>query len=124
MGCGAVAELGTGVVVSCLPVLPRFFQHFWPKLTRQFSRLTGPDTNTNPFSDGTDRRESSPQKHLPAHDQPDSWSRSTPSPLKEGTDVFEHDIQGKYAMRELLSPVPFERLMSDKSLPPTPDARA
>lgn len=37
MGMWTHAELSTGVVISCLPVMPKFFQHIGPKL---FSALT------------------------------------------------------------------------------------
>ena len=32
MGMWTYAELSTGIVISCLPVIPRFFQHFGPKV--------------------------------------------------------------------------------------------
>ncbi len=37
MGLGGTAELSIGVLVSCLPVLPRFVQHFGPVIIRSFS---------------------------------------------------------------------------------------
>ncbi len=33
MGLWADAELSIGIVISCLPVIPRFFQHIGPKLS-------------------------------------------------------------------------------------------
>lgn len=33
MGMWASAELSTGIVISCLPVIPKFFQHVGPKLS-------------------------------------------------------------------------------------------
>ena len=37
MGLWTLAEIAIGVIVSCLPVLPRFFQHAGPKVYRAFS---------------------------------------------------------------------------------------
>ena len=33
MGMWTYAELSTGIVISCLPVIPKFFQHVGPKLS-------------------------------------------------------------------------------------------
>lgn len=37
MGLWTWAEITTGIVVSCLPVIPKFFQHFGPKFFRALS---------------------------------------------------------------------------------------
>lgn len=37
MGLWTLAEVATGVIVSCLPILPRFFRYAGPKLYRAFS---------------------------------------------------------------------------------------
>ncbi|KAM0798522.1 hypothetical protein BDR22DRAFT_808975 [Usnea florida] len=37
MGMWTYAELSTGIVISCLPVIPRFFQHIGPKLSSAFT---------------------------------------------------------------------------------------
>ncbi len=37
MGLWTLAEVATGVIVSCLPVLPRFFRDIGPKVHRAFS---------------------------------------------------------------------------------------
>ena len=37
MGLWTLAEVATGVIVSCLPVLPRFFRDTGPKVRRAFS---------------------------------------------------------------------------------------
>ena len=34
MGMWTNAELSTGIVISCLPVIPKFFQHIGPQLSR------------------------------------------------------------------------------------------
>ena len=33
MGMWTYAELSTGIVISCLPVIPKFFQHVGPKIS-------------------------------------------------------------------------------------------
>lgn len=33
MGLWTYAELSTGIVISCLPVIPKFFQHIGPKVS-------------------------------------------------------------------------------------------
>ena len=33
MGLWSFAELATGVIISCLPVIPRFFQHVGPRIS-------------------------------------------------------------------------------------------
>ena len=37
MAMWAMAELSIGVVISCLPVIPKFFQHMGPKLSSAFT---------------------------------------------------------------------------------------
>ena len=37
MGLWAWAELAIGIIVSCLPVMPRFFQHVGPKVYKTLS---------------------------------------------------------------------------------------
>ena len=37
MGMWTYAELSTGIVISCLPVIPKFFQHVGPKLSSVFT---------------------------------------------------------------------------------------
>ena len=37
MGLWTLAELATGVIVCCAPVLPRFFRHTGPKIYHAFS---------------------------------------------------------------------------------------
>ena len=45
MGLWTLAEVAIGVIVSCLPVLPRFFQDIGPKVCRAFSIETKPSSN-------------------------------------------------------------------------------
>ena len=44
MGLWTLAEVAAGVIVSCLPVLPRFFQDMGPKIYRAFSVRTKPSS--------------------------------------------------------------------------------
>lgn len=95
MGLGATAELSIGVVVSCLPVLPRFVRHFGPKITRSFSFHS---TSTL----GTSRRGRFAHKlncllgRAPATEQHHSWSRSTTSVPRIDSNTVEQEIDGNY----------------------------
>ena len=40
MGLWTFAELATGFIISCLPVIPKFFQHIWPKVSRALSVMS------------------------------------------------------------------------------------
>ena len=40
MGLWTFAELATGFIISCLPVIPKFFQHMWPKVSRALSIMS------------------------------------------------------------------------------------
>ena len=42
MGLWTAAELATGFIISCLPVIPKFFQHMWPKVSRTLSVMSKP----------------------------------------------------------------------------------
>ena len=37
MGLCTFAELATGVIISCLPVIPKFFQHVYPRISASIS---------------------------------------------------------------------------------------
>ena len=53
MGLWTYAEIAIGIVVSCLPVLPRFFQHFGPKVYGTFSFRAKSRTQSGHRSDTT-----------------------------------------------------------------------
>ena len=40
MGLWTDAELASGFIISCLPVIPKFFQHIWPKVSRTLSVMS------------------------------------------------------------------------------------
>ena len=47
MGLWTYAELSTGVCISCLPVIPKFFQHVAPKLSSALTTLKPRFTTKN-----------------------------------------------------------------------------
>ena len=52
VGMCAYAEVSTGLVISCLPVMPRFFQHICPKVSKSLhsGSLSFKKTSTSDFS--------------------------------------------------------------------------
>ena len=60
LGLWTLAEVATGVIVSCIPVLPRFFQDIGPKMFRVFSIGTKPSSNPGSENVQIMRRSSSP----------------------------------------------------------------
>ncbi len=48
MGLWASTELTIGTIISCLPVLPRFFQHFGPKVCSIFSFTSKSENKSTP----------------------------------------------------------------------------
>ena len=68
VGIWAWAEMAVGIIVSCLPIMPKFFQHFSPKVRRLLSLSIGTaerggatgesysgHKHHNPFSRGSGR---------------------------------------------------------------------
>ena len=51
MGMWTYAELSTGIVISCLPVIPKFFQHIGPKVS---SALTLRSKSTKHSGNGSE----------------------------------------------------------------------
>ena len=56
MGMWTYAELCTGIVISCLPVIPKFFQHVGPQwsraLTSRHHKVTKDSNNTGSSASG------------------------------------------------------------------------
>lgn len=51
MGMWTYAELSSGIVISCLPVIPKFFQHVGPKLSSALlTTFKFPKSNKSPSS--------------------------------------------------------------------------
>ena len=65
MGLWTLAEVAAGVIVSCLPVLPRFFQDIVPKIHRVFSIGSKPSSTQGSESAQIIRRPSSPPATSP-----------------------------------------------------------
>lgn len=55
MGLCASTELAIGTIISCLPVLPRFFQRFGPKVCRIFSFTSKSENKSTPKLASTGR---------------------------------------------------------------------
>ena len=56
MGMWTYAELSTGIVISCLPVIPKFFQHVGPQLSRALTfrhdKVTKESSNSGSSASG------------------------------------------------------------------------
>ena len=35
--CNRIAEVATGIICACLPIIPAFFRHFYPKVVKSLS---------------------------------------------------------------------------------------
>ena len=53
MGMWTYAELSTGIVISCLPVIPKFFQHIGPQLSRALTSRHHKVTKESNHSDSS-----------------------------------------------------------------------
>ena len=58
MGLWTLAEIATGLIISCLPVLPRFLRHAGPKVYRAFS--VGSKSSSSSGSASAERKLTSP----------------------------------------------------------------
>ena len=47
MGFWTYAEIAIGTIVSCIPVLPKFFQHFGPKIHATFASKPKPGSSSS-----------------------------------------------------------------------------
>ena len=65
LGLWTLAEVATGVIVSCLPVLPRFFQDIGPKIYRAFSIKIKPSSTLGSENAQIIGRPSSPSPTSP-----------------------------------------------------------
>ncbi len=50
MGMWTYAELSTGIVISCLPVIPKFFQHVGPKVHSALTSRSKPTKESDNHS--------------------------------------------------------------------------
>ena len=58
MGLWTLAEIAAGIIISCLPVLPRFLRHAGPKVYRAFS--VGSKSSSSSGSASAERKVTSP----------------------------------------------------------------
>lgn len=97
VGIWAWAEMAVGIIVSCLPIMPKFFQHFSPKVWRLLS-----------LPIGTAERGRATGESYPSHKHQNPFSRSSgrtriPDVVDESFDLALRDkAQGatvkKYAI--------------------------
>lgn len=83
MGLWASTELAIGTIISCLPVLPRFFQHFGPKVWSMFSLTSKSEYDSTPELASAGRRKTTRapleqktpfSKRLPGSNTSEPWS--------------------------------------------------
>lgn len=55
MGLWCWAEVAMGILISCVPVLPRFFQHFGPRIVQYFTLGSKPATFKSSFNKSSNR---------------------------------------------------------------------
>lgn len=65
MGLWTLAEVAIGVIVNCLPVLPKFFRHAGPKVYRAFSLGSKSSSSSGSASTGRKARPSLRSPTLP-----------------------------------------------------------
>ena len=85
VGIWAWAEMAVGIIVSCLPIMPKFFQHFSPKIRRVLS-----------LSTGTAERGGATGESYPSHKHQNPFSRSSgrtriPDVVDESFDLATRD---------------------------------
>ena len=76
MGLWSAAEFSTGIIISCLPVIPRFFQHIGPKLSSALTTLIRSKTegssnneSTSPAKSKTSEKAQAEKLKLPSFKQ-------------------------------------------------------
>ena len=80
MGLWTFAELATGFIISCLPVIPKFFQHIYPRVSRALSVISKSRKDSG--------IESAPA--VPAEEPERSSGIKLPSFKKSFASVFSH----------------------------------
>ena len=64
MGLWTWAEITTGMLISCLPVMPKFMQNVRPKISRAFSSTSGSSSNNKPEFTVVSNRTKHPSKPI------------------------------------------------------------
>ena len=111
MGLWTYAEIAIGIIVSCLPVLPRFFQHFGPKI--RWSQSSRYRTSSN-LRDSTGKARSSSKnptafvKLSAGKNSHDSWMDSSHTTMPTTGDHFALEDFGESSW-EISKPIgPFD----------------
>ena len=102
MGLWAYAEITIGIVVSCLPVVPKFFKHIGPKIYATFSLGSMPGTLLRPKLRSTDKTNTSSRirqhftKRSGGNRIPETWNDSYHSKVElkgEYITLDEYDMR-------------------------------
>ena len=104
MGLWAYAEISIGIIVSCLPVFPKFFNHIGPKVYATFSLGSSSTTllRQKPPSDNTNKTNTSSGIRRPftkrngGNSVPETWNDSNHSKTElkgEYITLDEYDMQ-------------------------------
>ena len=93
MGLWTWAEVTIGILVACLPIAPRFFQHFGPKV---FTSIKTKSTKSSLSSDKL--RLNDHKSHYQLNDRPveddtfDKWDQSAvETSVRPGKELRNHD---------------------------------
>ncbi|CAF9943344.1 MAG: hypothetical protein ALECFALPRED_011122 [Alectoria fallacina] len=120
MGMWTYAELSTGIVISCLPVIPKFFQHVGPKLS---SALTTRSKTTkhsgNKSASGTPSDKVRPEKFkLP------SFKTPFPSVISSTENDTDHELYSQQSLpKRDYAVLHEETALSSRELSQVPAAR-
>lgn len=122
MTLGASAEISIGIVVSCLPVLPRFSQHLGPKLSRAFSVRSTARADISHRKPGmlSATRLKSLSNRSPVSERHGDRSRSTSSKYWNISEPSEQATDKKYIAIEMEDTIPIAKGETSRTLPPTP----
>ena len=117
VGLWAAAELATGFIISCLPVIPKFFQHMWPKVSRALSVISNFRKDSKIVSTPS----------VPVEEPPRSPKLKLPSFKHTFTSIFsytekEDDVQELHD--SLTLPKMDHAILPEQTAVPRPDAAA
>lgn len=91
MGLWTLAEVATGIIISCLPVLPRFFRHAGPILYRAFSLGSKSSSSSGSANTGRNAR--------PCLTSPTVSMARTPRTLNNSR-ISKAHVKGEYTEME------------------------
>ena len=84
------AELSIGIFISCLPVIPKFFQNIGPKLSSALTTLKLRSTTKDSASNGS---ASTAIRNF--SERPEAKKVKLPSFKSTFTSIFSSDVEGK-----------------------------